>query len=225
MNFKALSAEFIGTFALCFVGILAIYNLGPAGPAGLLGIALAHGLVIVCFGSALGAVSGGHFNPAVSFGLLVAGKMKFNDFVGYVVSQTLAGFAAAGLIPILFSQAGQQVVAKGTPAVGAGFTVTAALIAEMICTFFLVLVVFGTAVNRKAPKLGAVAIGLVIAACILAIGPISGCAINPARHLGPALLSGAMDNFWIYLAGPLVGGALAGLYGRFVDPEESEAAS
>ena len=212
---KQCVAEFIGTFALCFVGILAIHH-NP----GLLGVALAHGLTIAVMASAFGAISGGHFNPAVSVGLFVAGKMDAMRAGAYIVTQLVAATAAGLLIVAMSGDAGKGIVAAGTPDLGAGVTQFQGIIMETVLTFFLVVVIFGTAVDSRAPKIGGLAIGLTVALDILAGGPISGAAMNPARTFGPALASGHWNNHIVYWIGPLVGGALAGLiYGRFLIKE------
>lgn len=200
-----LVSEFIGVFTLCFIGILAIHNLGAV-PGGLLGIALAHGLAIGIMVSALGAVSGGHFNPAVSLGLLIAKKIDGGTFASYVVAQILGGAAAAGAAAALV---GGDIAANGVPKLGTDIGMVAGIGLEAIATFFLMLTVFGTAVDGRAPKVGGLFIGLVIAIGIIAIGPLTGGALNPARHLGPAIVGGGLQDALIYIAGPCLGAALA----------------
>ena len=212
---KQCIAEFIGTFALCFVGILAIHH-NP----GLLGVALAHGLTIAVMASAFGAISGGQFNPAVSVALFVAGKMDAMRAGAYIVTQLVAAAAAGFLIMAVAGDGGKQIVSNGTPDLGATVTQFQGILIEIVLTFFLVVVIFGTAVDSRAPKMGGLAIGLAVVMDILAGGPISGAAMNPARTFGPALASGHWNNHLVYWIGPLVGGALAGLlYGRFLIKE------
>jgi aquaporin TIP len=212
MNTKALIAEFVGTFTLIFVGVGAIAaNHMSGGTLGLTGIALAHGLAIAVMVSATGAVSGGHLNPAVTFGLLLGRKIGASSAVGYWVAQCLGAIVAAALVKTAFPADALSAVGMGTPALGSGITPGMAIVAELITTFFLVFVVYGTAVDARAPKVGGLFIGLTVALDIMAIGPISGAAMNPARHLGPALMGGGMGEAWIYWVGPLAGGALAGL--------------
>ena len=212
---KQCIAEFIGTFALCFVGILAIHH-NP----GLLGVALAHGLTIAVMASAFGAISGGQFNPAVSVALFVAGKMDAMRAGAYIVTQLVAATAAGFLIMAVAGDGGRQIVSYGTPDLGATVTQFQGILMEIVLTFFLVVVIFGTAVDSRAPKMGGLAIGLAVVMDILAGGPISGAAMNPARTFGPALASGHWNNHLVYWIGPLVGGALAGLlYGRFLIKE------
>ena len=223
MNCKLLKqcvAEFIGTFALIFIGVGAIYH-----NAGLLGIAFAHGLTIAVMVSATGGISGGHLNPAVTFGLLVGGKINLPNTIAYWVAQ-LAGASAAGFV-LLFLFTGQtelanSILVNGTPNLPkAGISPIQAIVIEAILTFFLVFVVYGTAVDGRAPKIGGLAIGLTVALDILFGGPLTGAAMNPARVFGPSLASGNWSNHVVYWVGPLLGGALAGLvYGRFLIKEE-----
>ncbi len=221
---KQCVAEGIGTFTLIFIGVGAIYNLGSV-PGGLLGIALAHGLAIAVMVSATGGISGGHLNPAVTFGLLVGGKIDLGKSVAYWIAQ-LAGATAAGVLCI--SLLGVGAVAGGTPDIpqvgGAGtlpvVSTGQAIAIEAVLTFFLVFVVYGSAVDVRAPKIGGLAIGLTVALDILFGGPLTGAAMNPARTFGPALASGHWNNHLVYWIGPLLGGALAGLiYGRFLIKE------
>jgi aquaporin TIP len=209
---RALTAEAIGTFALCFIGILAI-NVdaisGSDGTASLATIAFAHGLTILVMVAALGAISGAHFNPAVTAGFVATGRMTPVRGAQYVAAQ-LAGAALASLL--IAYPFGFGVVAAGTPAMASNVHPLAGMMLEAVATFFLVLVVFGTAVDERAPKsIYPIAIGLTVALDIMAIGPITGAAMNPARALGPALVGGMWDAHWVYWAGPLVGGIAAAL--------------
>ena len=221
MDGKALIAESIGTFTLVFIGVGAI-AMASDGSAGLLAIALAHGLALVVMISALGAISGGHFNPAVSIGLWLAGKISAPTFVAYVIAQVLGAAAAAALILVALPDQ-VRAVSVGTPALAAGVGSASALILEAVLTFFLVFVVYGTAVDRRAPKLGGLFIGLTVTTGILVAGPVTGGALNPARHLGPALFAGGefLAQTWLYWVGPLLGGAVAGVLYRSVFEETS----
>ncbi len=221
MNFKAYVAEFIGTFALIFVGVGAITADYISGASGLVGIALAHGLTIAVMASATAAVSGGHLNPAVTIGALAAGKIDVANAVGYVISQCLGGIVAAALLKLCLPVAALESVKMGTPALGDGITVGMGLLAEIILTFFLVFVIFGTAIDSRAPKVGGLFIGLTVTLDILVGGPITGAAMNPARHLGPALLGGGLQHLWLYWVGPVIGGLLAALVYHHVLEEKT----
>jgi aquaporin Z len=206
MYVKALAAEFVGTFALCFVGILAIANSGDS----LVVSALAHGLTIAVFAYATMDISGGQFNPAVTVGLLAVGKMKPKAAMGYVITQCLAGVGAALVVLPLVESIG---VVQGTPVVdGDKVGIGGALAMEVMLTFLLVFVICGAAAYSKTPKLGALFIGLTVSMAIFAGGPFTGAAMNPARHLGPALVSGngkLIGQVWLYWLAPVTGGVLA----------------
>lgn len=207
---RALTAEAIGTFALCFIGILAINTdaiTGADGTASLTTIALAHGLTIAVMVAALGAHSGAHFNPAVTAGFVATGRMAPVRGAQYLGAQLAGAALASLLIAFLF---GTEVVANGTPAMAANVHPLGGAAVEVVTTFFLVLVVFGTAVDDRAPKsIYPMAIGLTVALDIMATGPITGAAMNPARVLGPALVGGQWEAHWVYWVGPILGGVAA----------------
>lgn len=221
MKRRALIAEFIGTFALIFVGVGSIVaDTMLGGKSGLVGIALAHGLTIAVMVSATAAISGGHLNPAVTFGALVARKVDIKTAISYIIAQCLGAMVASLLLEIAMPVPALLAVGYGTPALGANITPTQGLVTEAILTFFLMFAVYGTAIDRRAPKVGGLFIGLTVTLDILMGGPISGAAMNPARHLGPALISGSFVNTWIYWVGPLAGAALAAFtYSAFLEKE------
>lgn len=212
MKQKALVAEFIGTFAFIFIGVGAVtadYMLG--GKVGLIGIALAHGLTIAAMISATLALSGGHLNPAVTIGALVARKINGRTAISYIFAQCLGAVVAMLIMELAMPLTALAAVGFGTPALGTNISPFQGLITEIVLTFFLMFVVYGTAIDQRAPKVGGLFIGLTVALDILMGGPISGAAMNPARHFGPALISGSFDNLWIYWVGPFVGASLAAL--------------
>lgn len=210
MNQKALIAEFIGTFTLIFIGVGAIAgDFLNGGETGLTGIALAHGLAIAVMISATAAISGGHLNPAVTIGLFFAKKIDAINAIGYVIAQCLGAVAAALLIKLCVPAVVLSEVGMGIPALADGVTVGMGIITEIILTFFLVFVVYGTAVDKRAPQVGGLFIGLTVTLDILMGGPITGAAMNPARHLGPALVAGQFSHIWLYWLGPVIGGILA----------------
>jgi aquaporin TIP len=210
LNARALIAEFIGTFTLIFVGVLVVYHLGNA-EAGLIGIALAHGLAIACLASATAAISGGHLNPAVSFGLYLARKINISTMLGYWAAQLSGAILGALLVMPIVVGDGKMIVAHGTPALGHGVTMWGGFLAELIATFLLMFVIYGTAVDHRAPKVGALFIGLTVTLDIFAIGPSTGAAMNPARWFGPAVVSGDLSGAVLYTFGPLLGAALAAI--------------
>ena len=223
MQPKPLVAEFVGTFALIFIGVGAITADGMTkGGLGLTGIALAHGITIAVMVSAVGYISGGHFNPSVTIGALVAGKIKVVTAAGYVVAQCLGAIAASAAIGLAMPSAALSKAGYGVPAPGPGISTTEALVTEIVLTFFLMFVIYGTAIDKRAPKLAGLFIGLTIAADITMGGPISGAAMNPARWLGPALFStGNLPNFWIYWLGPIAGAVAAALVWRYFLEEKA----
>jgi len=210
---RAFVAEFVGTFALIFIGVgsIAMDHL-TAGKVGITGIALAHGLTIAAMASATAAVSGGHLNPAVTFAAWLARQTGTANALGYGISQCLGAIAAAALLHVVMPGSVLSAVDVGTPAPGGGINGGQALVIEAVLTFFLVFVIFGTAFDSRAPKVGALFIGLAVTLDIFMGGPLTGAAMNPARWLGPALAGGGgLGNAWIYWLGPLLGAAAAAL--------------
>ena len=215
MNIRAFIAEFLGVFALCFVGIGAIATVQGED---LMTVALAHGLAIALSVVALGAVSGGHFNPAVTFAMLITGRIAPMAAAGYWGAQFLGGLAAAFFIGALY---GSSAVAEGTPLPSANHTAVQALMMEIFLTFFLVSVIFGAAVFNNFSYAG-LAVGLAVTMGILAGGAVSGAAMNPARVLGPAIVGGEWSAHWVYWFGPLVGAGLAALLYDFLYSKRAE---
>ncbi|MEP6685233.1 MAG: aquaporin [Verrucomicrobiota bacterium] len=209
-KFRPCLAEFIGTFALIFVGIGAIKTAGHD----VLAVALAHGLTIMAFVCATLHISGGNLNPAVTFGLVCGGHMKWPDAIRYWIAQLLGGISAALICLSLF---GREVVITGTPQLGNGMTPAHGILVEGILTFFLVFVVHGTAVDQRAGRaVAGLAIGATITLDILFGGPLTGAAMNPARVFGPAVAANFWKEHYVYWVGPLLGGALAGLVYRLL---------
>ncbi len=206
-------AEFIGTFALIFIGAgaLAITGISLDGHSysldNLLGVALAHGFVVIAFVYAYGHISGSHINPAVTLGLLVAGEIRFAAAIGYWIVQFAGGIAGAlvlkGLLPV-DGDLGVTILAENV-------SVTQGLFVEIILTFFLVNTIFNTAISGKAGNFAGLAIGLTLVFCILMGGPLTRASLNPARTLGPAIAAGNYADLWLYFVGPCVGAVLAAL--------------
>jgi MIP family channel proteins len=205
------AAEFIGTFALVFVGGGAIaLTRATDGQVGLVEVALAHGLILAVMVSALMRISG-HFNPAVTVAFLLTRRIEAVMAGVYVVGQLLGAMTAAYALKVVVPGEVFDAVRGGAQSVSIDVSFTKAVIMEAIATFFLVTAVFGTAVDVKAPKIGGLAIGFSLSAAILAIGPFTGASLNPARSFGPAVASGYWEGHFIYWLGPVVGGAIAGL--------------
>jgi len=223
---RACVAEGIGTFALCFIGGGAICTdayLAPHGP-GLLGIALAHGLILSIAVTAAMNVSGGHINPAVTVAMMVVRRISVGRGLAYILSQLAGGILGGAMLYVAFSDLGTRadsdllVIAKaglGTPHFDLG-TASApqAAIIEAMLTFILLFAVFGTAVDPRHPNVGGFGVGLAIACDILVGGPLTGAAMNPARVVGTGVFSGLTDFWaqqWVYWAGPCGGAILAAL--------------
>lgn len=217
---RALLAEIAGTFMFIVIGAGSIITSVVAGspPNSLLAIALAHGLALAVAVSTFGAISGGHFNPAVTFGLAIAGNHPWPRVLTYWAAQ-LIGALLAGLALRLFFEphlAAINTTHLGTPTVDPAVGPGLAIVIEATLTLFLVWTVFGTAVSPNAPKIAGFGIGLIVAADILIGGPLTGAAMNPARYFGTAIVSGYLDNWSVYWIGPLIGAALAGLSYRYI---------
>ena len=217
----ALIAEALGTFLFFFVGAGSIVlqehlfpgaGLAPGG-SWLLNVALAHGLTLAVLVSALGAVSGGHFNPAVTLAIWIMGKVTPTRAALYLVAQLLGALAAGLSLKLVFAYA-WQASNIGAPALGAGISPVMGIGIEAVLTALLVLAVIGTAVDPRAPKIGGLAIGLAVAADILVGGPLTGAAMNPARWFGPAVAAGAFADWYVWWIGPAIGAAVAALVYR-----------
>lgn len=221
MNFKALAAEFIGTFTFVFVGVGAIASNAMTGQMlGLTGIALAHGLAFAVMVSATVAVSGGHLNPAITFGALITKKIDLANGLAYIVVQCLGGIAAAYIIRLAMPAQVLVAISYGIPALTKGATITEALSTEIILTFFLVFVMFGTVLDKRAPRVGGLFVGLAVVTGMMVGAAISGAAMNPARFMGPAVAAGGFANTWLYWVGPFIGGGLAALVYKHVLEEK-----
>jgi aquaporin Z len=207
------AAEAIGTFFLTFFGAGAILQNATMGDGGygLLGIALAHGIILAIAITATAATSGGHINPAVTIGLAAWGKVPWRRVPLYVIAQCVGSAIAAVLLRVLFSPDAVAATGLGTPAPAPGVSLGTVLLLEAVMTFLLVFAVCGTAVDPRAPKIGGFAIGLAVFVDILVGGPVTGAAMNPARVLGPALVGGVWTMHVAYWIGPVLGGVIASL--------------
>ena len=214
---KPIVAELIGTFAFVCIGAGSILaNTLTHGALGLLGIALAHGLALSIMVTAFAATSGGHINPAVTVAMLVTRRIGLLLGLLYIVAQlvgaTLAGLLLRAIFPFVAAQAAQL----GTPMLASGISAGTGVLVEAALTFFLLLAVFGTAVDARAPKIGGFGIGLTVAADILLGGALTGASMNPARTFGPALAGGFWQNDWVYWVGPIIGAIIAALIYQYV---------
>lgn len=225
---KQCTAEALGTFILCFAGIAAILStdklIGSDG--GIVGIALAHGLALAVAVNAFGGLSGAHFNPAVTVGMLATGRISGKLAGGYVVSQLSGAILASFLCMLIFPTAVVTNQNLGIPLPSAQFesNVGVILLVEFILTFLLMTAIYGTAIDGRgqAVKIGGFGIGLTVTFEILAAGQVTGASMNPARSFGPALLQGKLGGVhWCYWAAPIAGAVAAALlYHHFILPEE-----
>ena len=228
MNWRVSTAELIAVFLFVFVGAGTVMITGamtggaPMGMARLLVIALAHGLTIAILIAAIGHISGGHINPAVTFAAMLTKRVSITQGVATIVAQLAGAVLAALALGFLFSTAsgggiGEGAGTLGSHALAPGLDAYKGFLMEVLLTVVLVLVIFGAAMdNRGAGVIAPLAIGFaVVVDHLLGVG-ITGASMNPARSFGPALIAGAWDNHWVYWAGPLVGAAIAGFGYRYV---------
>lgn len=230
---QKLTAEFIGTFVLVFFGVGSVVILGAAGGqlVDYTGVALAFGIAVLVMIYAVGRISGGHFNPAVSMGAAIGGRISWSEALVYMVTQVVG--ATVGALALF-------VVAQGYPGftahgrmgtngfghAGSGISWWAALVLELILTAVFVFVILAvTDTRNEHPALAPLAIGLTLVAVHLVAIPATGTSVNPARSIGPALFGGseALKQLWLFIVAPLLGGALAGvaypaLFGHAVEP-------
>ena len=214
---KRHAAEFIGTFALVFVGTGAIVvNSAFPGTITHVGIALTFGLIVLAMIYAVGDVSGAHLNPAVTLGFCAARRMPWADALPYIASQCVGAFAASGILRLLFPQMPAHLGAT----LPSG-SVTQSFVFEIILTLILMFVVLRVSTGAKEKGITAgIAVGAVITLEALFGGPISGASMNPARSLAPAVVSGQLNSLWIYIAAPILGALLAVPLCRCVCVEE-----
>src|SRR5712692_7899647 len=220
-------AEFLGTFYLCFAGIAAILCNTPSvnGNSGLLGIALAHGLALSVAVNVFGGESGAHFNPAVTCGFLVTGRIKLNLALAYIVAQLLGATTAAGFCRVIFPLEAVMGAKLGLPLPAPWASTSVVLLTEFILTYLLMTSVFGTAVDDrgKVVKIGGFGIGLTVAFDILAGGAVTGASMNPARSFGPAFELLYWDWHWAYWVAPIAGASVAALVYEHLILEDAKA--
>lgn len=223
MSQRALGAEFVGTFMLmASICGSAFYSFGaPAGPAGILGVAFAIGLTVMCMAYAVGHISGGHFNPAVTLGLVAAGRFDAANAAGYIVAQCLGALAACAVFATI-GKAPPTFAANGYGALSMmKFDMMSVILIEVVMTAFFLIVITG-ATSRKAPAgFAPIAIGLALAVIHILSIPVSNTSVNPARSFGPAVFAGgeALSQVWVFWVAPIVGGVLGGLIGRWLQEE------
>jgi MIP family channel proteins len=215
---RALLAEAAGTFWFIFIGAGAMIADANGSGGGLLTIALANGVALAVAVSAFGALSGAHFNPAVTVALAIVGWHPWSRVPTYVVAQLAGGlFAGFALRSVFdFALAAIDRTHLGTPALANGVSLPVGVGVETLLTIFLVWAIYGTAVSPLAPRIAGFGVGLAVASDILMGGPLTGAAMNPARHVATAVPAEFFDNWYVYWIGPLLGAAIAALSIRYV---------
>ena len=215
LPWRAYLAEFLGTFVFVFVASGAVLSNIFYGDIGTLGVALATGLALGAMVFATAAISGGHLNPAVTLALWLAQKISWINAIFYIIAQVAASSAAAGVLLYVFGDRALH-FSLGAPILGVGIGVPAALILEAVLPAVLVFAVFSTVVDKRGPvSFGPLIIGLVVVVSGIFAGPLTGAALNPARAIGPAIVSNNFTNLPIWILGPAVG-SLFGLAYEFL---------
>jgi len=228
---RRLIAELIGTFWLvlggCGTAVFAIITRGDlSNGVGLTGVSLAFGLTVVTGAYALGHVSGGHFNPAVTLGLVAAKRFDAKDAAGYIVAQIVGGIIAIAAIwaivsgvPGGFTKEVGSLASNGYGDDRGLYSLGAVVIAEIVLTFMFLIVILGATHKKASPAMGGLAIGLALTLIHLISIPISNTSVNPARSIAPAIFEGgdALQQVWVFILAPIVGAVLAGLvYGKLI---------
>ena len=230
--YKKLLAEFFGTFWLvlggCGAAVLAAKF--PGVGIGLLGVALAFGLTVVTMAYAVGHISGAHFNPAITIGAWVAGRIGSGDVLPYIIVQVLGGIAAASVLALIAMGApGFDVLASGLAANGYGehspgrYSLSACFVTEVVMSCFFLVVILGATSKRAPAGFAPLAIGLTLTLIHLVSIPVTNTSVNPARSTGPALVVGgwAIDQLWLFWVAPILGAALGGLIHLLLEPRDS----
>ena len=225
---KKYLAEFIGTFSLVLFGCgsaaIAGVNLPAISGIGLLGISIAFGFAVVAMAYAIGGISGCHINPAVTIGVLAAGKMEVKDAIGYIISQCLGAILGAGVLYLI--QTGKPGFTMGEWALGSngwgegylgGYNTLSAFIIEMVMTFLFIFVILGTTSKFGNGAMAGLAIGVTLMLIHLVTIPVTGTSVNPARSLGPALFAGgkALSQLWLFFVAPIIGALIAAMAWKF----------
>jgi aquaporin Z len=219
-------AELLGTFWLVFggCGSAVLAAKFPEVGIGLVGVSLAFGLTVVTMAYAVGHISGGHFNPAVTVGLLAGGRVKPADVLPYIIAQVIGAVLAAWLLATIASGNGTDALAGGLASNGfgdhspGGYSRSAAFLTEVLMTFFFLLIILGVTDPRAPAGFAPLAIGLALVLIHLISIPITNTSVNPARSTGPALLVGgwAVQQLWLFWIAPVIGAVAAGGFWRWL---------
>jgi aquaporin Z len=220
---RALVAEFIGTFMLMSSVLgAAFYSFGaPSGAAGILGVAVSIGATVMALAYAIGHISGAHFNPAVTLGLLAGGRIKGSSVAGYVIAQCLGALVACAVFSLI-GKAPPTFAANGYgPLSMLQASLTSVFLIELVLTAFLVFIIMGVTSRRAPSGFAPLAIGLTLTAIHLMAIPISNASVNPARSLGSAVFGGAtaLSQLWLFWLAPIMGGVIGGALARWLQEE------
>lgn len=228
---KKLIAEFFGTFWLVLGGcgsavLAANFTSDPFIGIGLVGVSLAFGLTVVTMAYGVGHISGAHFNPAVTMGVFIGGRMKGKDVIPYMISQIVGAILAATVLYLIVTSSGKEIGSFAANGYGehspGGYSLTAALLTEFVMTFMFLLVILG-ATDSRAPKgFAGLAIGLALALIHLISIPVTNTSVNPARSISQALFVGdwALSQLWLFILVPLVAAACAGAVYKYFEKDE-----
>jgi len=223
MNQRALAAEFIGTFMLMSSVLgAAFYSFAaPAGAAGILGVAFSIGLTVIALAFSIGHISGGHFNPAVTLGLVAGGRMNANNAVGYIIAQCLGALAASALFYVI-GRAPPTFAANGYDSLSMLRSgLVSVFLIEVVLTGFFLIVIMGATSKRAPAGFAPIAIGLALTAIHIMAIPISNASVNPARSLASAVFGGALalTQLWLFWVAPILGGVIGGAIARWLQEE------
>jgi aquaporin Z len=230
-NFPTVLAEFIGTLWLVLGGCgSAMLAAGfPELGIGFVGVSLAFGLTVVTMAYAIGHISGCHLNPAVSIGLWMGGRFDAKELLPYIIAQVLGGIAGAGILYLIVTgKAGADIGSFAANGYGehspGGYSMTAALITEVVMTFAFLIVILGSTHSKAPAGFAGLAIGLCLALIHLISIPVTNTSVNPARSTSQALFVGdwAMGQLWLFWVAPIVGAILAGIVYKYLSPEKAE---
>ena len=223
INQRALAAEFVGTFMLMSSVLgAAFYSFGaPSGAAGILGVAISIGLTVMALAFSIGHISGGHFNPAVTLGLVAGGRVKSGDAIGYIVAQCLGAVAACALFYVI-GRAPPTFAANGYNSLSMlRSPLLSVFLIETVLTAFLLLVIMGATSKRAPAGFAPIAIGVTLTAIHIMAIPVSNASVNPARSLGSAVFGGgtALSQLWLFWVAPILGGVIGGTIARWLQEE------
>ena len=209
---RPLTAEFVGTFGLVFAGTAVIISDSfPGGKAGLVGVALAQGLMLALGITATMGISGGHLNPAVTLGFLSTRRIDLKTALAYIGAQVAGGVAGAFATRFLVPNNVGRLLSDGLPIINSNIQLGGAILLEAVMTFFLMSAVMGTVINPKAPKMGGLWVGVAVIAMVLVGGPLTGAVMNPSRAFGPAVVSWIWTGQLAFWFGPILGAVAAAL--------------